>query len=156
MLAEKISQNDFNSIEYINRIFPNEQSLSNIDEVLRILKDKIWWVSWNAWYFDEHSSHLGSFLDNEIRNVICSQKSVEENGRKTLEDAQKLILTLTNVIKEIKTQAKQSEKIVKHLRLLFILPCKTYTFIFFPLDRSMKLRAISNNWTMQSATWQRP
>ena len=58
-------------------------------------------------------------LDNEIRNVICSQKSVEENGRKTLEDAQNLILSLTNVIKEIKTQAKQSEKIVTYIRIIF-------------------------------------
>lgn len=94
MLAAKVSPSDFNSIEYINRIFPNEQSLSNIDEVLRILKEKI------------------AFLDTEIRSVICSQKSVEENGRRTLEDAQTLILSLTNVIKEIKGQAKQSEKIV--------------------------------------------
>lgn len=41
MLAAKGTQNNFNSIEYINKIFPNEQSLSNIDEVLRILKEKI-------------------------------------------------------------------------------------------------------------------
>lgn len=97
MLAAKVSPSDFNSIEYINRIFPNEQSLSNIDEVLRILKEKI------------------AFLDTEIRSVICSQKSVEENGRRTLEDAQTLILSLTNVIKEIKGQAKQSEKIVNEI-----------------------------------------
>lgn len=63
-------------------------------------------------HFFKNFSNI-SELDNEIRNVICSQKSVEENGRKTLEEAQTLIITLTNVIKEIKTQAKQSEKIVR-------------------------------------------
>lgn len=39
------SQNEMTTIEYINKIFPNEQSLSNIDELLRILKDKIKYAS---------------------------------------------------------------------------------------------------------------
>ncbi|UXI17130.1 hypothetical protein NH340_JMT03073 [Sarcoptes scabiei] len=91
------SQNEMTTIEYINKIFPNEQSLSNIDELLRILKDKI------------------NILDNEIRQDICSQKISEENGRKTLENARNLILNLSNVITEIKNQAKQSEKIVNEI-----------------------------------------
>lgn len=41
LITSQTPQNEFNSIEYINKIFPNEQSLSNIDEVLKILKDKI-------------------------------------------------------------------------------------------------------------------
>lgn len=53
-----------------------------------------------------------SVLDKEIREAICSQKTVEENGRKTLENARGLIINLSTVIHEIKNQAKQSEKIV--------------------------------------------
>lgn len=56
---------------------------------------------------------MTSILDNEIRQDICSQKISEENGRKTLENARNLILNLSNVITEIKNQAKQSEKIVR-------------------------------------------
>ena len=64
---------------------------------MKILKDKI------------------SFLDSQIRNVICSQKTLEQNGRRTLEDAQNMIVQLTNVIKDIKNQAKDSEKIVNEI-----------------------------------------
>ncbi|KAH9417485.1 Vacuolar protein sorting-associated protein 53 [Dermatophagoides pteronyssinus] len=97
MIISNSPQTELTTIEYINKIFPNEQSLSNIDEVLKILKDKI------------------SVLDKEIRQSICSQKIVEENGRKTLENARGLILNLSTVIHEIKNQAKQSEKIVNEI-----------------------------------------
>ncbi|XP_027198394.2 vacuolar protein sorting 53 [Dermatophagoides pteronyssinus] len=97
MIISNSPQTELTTIEYINKIFPNEQSLSNIDEVLKILKDKI------------------SVLDKEIRQSICSQKIVEENGRKTLENARGLILNLSTVIHEIKNHAKQSEKIVNEI-----------------------------------------
>ncbi|XP_046918496.2 vacuolar protein sorting 53 [Dermatophagoides farinae] len=97
MVISNSPQTELTNIEYINKIFPNEQSLSNIDEVLKILKDKI------------------GVLDKEIREAICSQKTVEENGRKTLENARGLIINLSTVIHEIKNQAKQSEKIVDEI-----------------------------------------
>lgn len=54
-------------------------------------------------------------MDNDIRTVICSQKSVEEDGQKTLEEARAQIVLLTDVIKKIKGQAKQSETIVNEI-----------------------------------------
>lgn len=35
---------DFNPVDYINTLFPTEQSLSNIDEVVGKIRQKIWSV----------------------------------------------------------------------------------------------------------------
>lgn len=41
MVISNSIQTELTTIEYINKIFPTEQSLSNIDEVLKIIKEKI-------------------------------------------------------------------------------------------------------------------
>ncbi|CAH2014534.1 unnamed protein product [Acanthoscelides obtectus] len=49
---DPLDEPDFNSIDYINSLFPTEQSLSNIDEVVLKMENKI-----NA-------------IDNEISSVV--------------------------------------------------------------------------------------
>lgn len=41
---DPLDKPEFNSIEYINSLFPTEQSLSNIDDVLNRMKEKIRFV----------------------------------------------------------------------------------------------------------------
>ncbi|KAH9392415.1 Vacuolar protein sorting-associated protein 53 [Tyrophagus putrescentiae] len=103
MLASKVSSSDFNFIEYINCIFSNQQSLSNFDKILRMLKEKI------------------AFLDTEkFATSSASQKSVEENGRQTLKDAQTLILSLINVNK-ITCNIKQLDNAKRNLTVSIIM-----------------------------------
>lgn len=62
MLPSKdpLDQPDFNPVDYINTIFPTEQSLSNIDDVISNLENKI------------HS------IDDEMRTVIRGQTNLSE------------------------------------------------------------------------------
>ncbi|CAF0997701.1 unnamed protein product [Brachionus calyciflorus] len=88
---------DFDLDEYINELFPNEQSLSNIDEVIKKDKLKI------------------KRLDDEIRSIIHNQTESAENGKTSLEDAQKAIMHLFSQIKDIKSKAEKSEEMVKEI-----------------------------------------
>lgn len=57
---DPLDQPDFNPVDYINTIFPTEQSLSNIDDVISNLENKI------------HS------IDDEMRTVIRGQTNLSE------------------------------------------------------------------------------
>jgi vacuolar protein sorting-associated protein 53 len=71
---DPLDRPDFDLVEYINELFPNEQSLSNIDDV--ILKDKA----------------RIKRIDTEIKSIIHNQTDNAENGKTSLEDAQKVIM----------------------------------------------------------------
>ena len=73
---DPLDRPDFDLVEYINELFPNEQSLSNIDDV--ILKDKA----------------RIKRIDTEIKSIIHNQTDNAENGKTSLEDAQKAIIHL--------------------------------------------------------------
>ena len=88
---------DFDLVEYINELFPNEQSLSNIDDV--IIKDKA----------------RIKRIDTEIKSIIHNQTDTAENGKASLEDAQKAIMHLFSQIKDIKQKAEKSEEMVKEI-----------------------------------------
>ena len=94
---DPLDKSDFNAIEYINTIFPSEQSLTNIDDVITRMKDKI------------------QMLDQEIRVVVRGQSDVENEGREALEEARRVISQLTGRIIEIKEQAKKSETMVDEI-----------------------------------------
>lgn len=49
---------DFNPIDYINSLFPTEQSLSNIDQVIVNMEEKV------------------QSIDSEIRNVVRQQTNM--------------------------------------------------------------------------------
>lgn len=53
-----MDQPDFNEVDYINSLFPTEQSLSSIDEVVNNMQMKI------------------QSIDDEIRSVVRGQSNV--------------------------------------------------------------------------------
>ncbi|XP_015792106.1 vacuolar protein sorting-associated protein 53 homolog [Tetranychus urticae] len=94
---DPLDQCDFDAIEYINTIFPTEQSLTNIDDVLSKMKDKI------------------RNLDQDIRRVVRGQSDVETEGRAALDEVRRVIGVLTSNIGEMKEQAKKSEQMVNEI-----------------------------------------
>lgn len=82
---------------YINQLFPNEQSLSNIDDVISKMECEI------------------SVIDDNIRNVVRGQVNTGQEGQRALEDAQKVIQQLFGQITEIKTRAEKTEEMVKEI-----------------------------------------
>ncbi|KAH3887882.1 hypothetical protein DPMN_011904, partial [Dreissena polymorpha] len=94
---DPIDRPDFNPVDYINQLFPTEQSLSNIDEVVGKIRYKI------------------RHLDTDIRSVVRGQTNVGEEGRGALEEAQRAIHDLFTKIKDIKDKAEKSEEMVKEI-----------------------------------------
>uniref|UniRef100_A0A8B9HH18 Vacuolar protein sorting-associated protein 53 homolog n=1 Tax=Astyanax mexicanus TaxID=7994 RepID=A0A8B9HH18_ASTMX len=94
---DPLDRPDFNAVEYINTLFPTEQSLANIDEVVNKIRLKI------------------RRLDDNIRTVVRGQTNVGQDGRQALEEAQKAIQQLFGKIKDIKDKAEKSEQMVKEI-----------------------------------------
>ncbi|XP_063809943.1 vacuolar protein sorting-associated protein 53 homolog [Pseudophryne corroboree] len=94
---DPLDRADFNAVEYINTLFPTEQSLSNIDDVVSKIRLKI------------------RRLDDNIRTVVRGQTNVGQDGRQALEEAQKAIQQLFGKIKDIKDKAEKSEQMVKEI-----------------------------------------
>uniref|UniRef100_A0A9J7ZRL3 Vacuolar protein sorting-associated protein 53 homolog n=1 Tax=Cyprinus carpio carpio TaxID=630221 RepID=A0A9J7ZRL3_CYPCA len=94
---DPLDRADFNAVEYINTLFPTEQSLANIDEVVNNIRLKI------------------RRLDDNIRTVVRGQTNVGQDGRQALEEAQKAIQQLFGKIKDIKDKAEKSEQMVKEI-----------------------------------------
>ncbi|XP_072265998.1 vacuolar protein sorting-associated protein 53 homolog [Pyxicephalus adspersus] len=94
---DPLDRADFNAVEYINTLFPTEQSLSNIDDVVSKIHLKI------------------GRLDDSIRSVVRGQTNVGQDGRQALEEAQKAIQQLFGNIKDIKDKAEKSEQMVKEI-----------------------------------------
>lgn len=96
-ITDPLDQPNFNVVDYINQLFPSEQSLSNIDEMVNKIENEI------------HT------IDKDIRSVVRGQTNVGQDGRAALEDAQKVIKHLFVHIKDIKDKAEQSEEVVKEI-----------------------------------------
>ncbi|XP_018588119.1 vacuolar protein sorting-associated protein 53 homolog isoform X2 [Scleropages formosus] len=94
---DPLDRADFNAVEYINTLFPTEQSLANIDDVVNKIRLKI------------------RRLDDNIRMVVRGQTNVGQDGRQALEEAQKAIQQLFGKIKDIKDKAEKSEQMVKEI-----------------------------------------
>lgn len=94
---DPLDKSDFNLVSYINGLFPNEQSLANIDDVLNGMKSKI------------------NHLDDEIRTVVRRQNITEAEGKEALVNATDVIMQLTNRIKTIKEKARNSQKMVDEI-----------------------------------------
>ncbi|XP_069683523.1 vacuolar protein sorting-associated protein 53 homolog [Periplaneta americana] len=94
---DPLDQPDFNAVDYINSLFPTEQSLSNIDDVVNNMECKI------------------RTIDDEIRTVVRGQTNVGQDGRAALEEAQRVIRQLFVHIADIKAKAEQSEEMVKEI-----------------------------------------
>ncbi|KCV67395.1 hypothetical protein H696_06187 [Fonticula alba] len=86
---------DFSPRIYINRVFPNEEALSNkVDKVLTDLQFQV------------------NRLDSEIREVVRSQTDAGEAGKRELEAARQSIIELTQRIDSIKKAAAASDDLV--------------------------------------------
>ncbi|XP_067103028.1 vacuolar protein sorting-associated protein 53 homolog isoform X1 [Osmerus mordax] len=94
---DPLDRADFNAVEYINTLFPTEQSLANIDDVVNKIRLKI------------------RRLDDSIRTVVRGQTNVGQDGRHALEEAQVAIQQLFGKIKDIKDKAEKSEQMVKEI-----------------------------------------
>ncbi|XP_014824007.1 PREDICTED: vacuolar protein sorting-associated protein 53 homolog isoform X1 [Poecilia mexicana] len=94
---DPLDRADFNAVEYINTLFPTEQSLANIDDVVNKIRLKI------------------RRLDDDIRTVVRGQTNVGQDGRQALEEAQIAIQQLFGKIKDIKDKAEKSEQMVKEI-----------------------------------------
>ncbi|XP_032234117.2 vacuolar protein sorting-associated protein 53 homolog [Nematostella vectensis] len=94
---DPLDSKDFNPVDYINSIFPTEQSLANIDDVVNKMRLKI------------------RSLDEEIRIVVRGQTNIGHEGRQALEEAQQAIQQLFAKIIDIKEKADKSEQMVKEI-----------------------------------------
>lgn len=88
---------DFNAIDYINNLFPTEQSLSNIEEVIGQYQGKI------------------RSLDHDIKTCIRSQSGISQDGAAALEEAQRAISQLFVRIQDIRVKAEKSEHTVREI-----------------------------------------
>lgn len=68
--ADPLDAPDFNATDYINQLFPTEQSLSSIDDVIGRMETEI-----------------GS-IDQHIRGVVRGQSTAGQDGRSALSEAQ--------------------------------------------------------------------
>ncbi|KAF7725297.1 Vacuolar protein sorting-associated protein 53 [Apophysomyces ossiformis] len=88
---------EFNVTEYINRLFPNEQSLSSVDSILEKLRRKT----------DE--------MGRQAETLTNSQSDLQNNGAEELQKAQIAIKELFQKIQDIKLKASQSEAMVQDI-----------------------------------------
>ncbi|XP_050438250.1 vacuolar protein sorting-associated protein 53 homolog [Adelges cooleyi] len=96
---DPLDRPEFDAIDYINKMFPTEQSLANIDDVINSLECKV------------------DSIDSEIRSVIRGQIEVNKDGKAELEEAQRYIKQLFSQIREIKQKAEHSEEVVKEITI---------------------------------------
>jgi hypothetical protein len=54
-------------------------------------------------------------IDYDIKSIIHNQTEASQNGKSSLEDAQKAIIHLFSQIKDIKSKAEKSEEMVKDI-----------------------------------------
>lgn len=95
--TDPMDRPDFNPTDYINQMFPNEQSLANIENLISELNCNV------------------TVIDDTIRTVVRSQVNTGKEGQKALDDARRVIQQLFGQIKEIKTRAEKTEDMVKEI-----------------------------------------
>lgn len=95
--TDPLDRPDFNATDYINQIFPNEQSLATIDQTISELNCNV------------------VVIDDNIRKVVRSQINTGQEGQKALDDARRVIQQLFGQITEIKTRAEKTEDMVKEI-----------------------------------------
>lgn len=91
---DPLDADSFNPVEYINKQFPNEASLSALDEFVAKLKAQ-----------QKHN-------DEDIRLAIRRQAATGRRARSDLDEAKSAVRELFERIKAIKAKAEQSEELV--------------------------------------------
>lgn len=95
--SDPLDSADFNAIDYINQLFPTEQSLTQIETVIGKMESDI------------------TLIDDNIRQVVRQQSVSTEDGHGALNESQLIITQLFSQISEIKERAEKTEDIVKEI-----------------------------------------
>ena len=88
---------DLEVVNYINKLFPTEQSLVGLEDTMADLNCQV------------------SNIEDEMRLMVRSQTQVGGDAAAALEDAQTAIIQLFSQIREIKNAAEDSEEMVKEI-----------------------------------------
>ncbi|KAG0239768.1 Vacuolar protein sorting-associated protein 53 [Actinomortierella wolfii] len=95
--SDPLDAQEFSSVEYINKIFPNEHSLKSVDQVLARLQAR------------------AKQVQEELRELTRAQTDGGQKGQEEVEAAKRGIEQLFFKIKEIKEKATQSEQMVHEI-----------------------------------------
>ena len=88
---------DLDVVNYINKLFPTEQSLVGLEDTMTDLNCQV------------------TNIEEEMRLMVRSQTQVGGDAAAALEDAQTAIIQLFSQIREIKNAAEDSEEMVKEI-----------------------------------------
>ena len=88
---------DLDVVDYINKLFPTEQSLAGLEDSISLLSCQV------------------TSIDQEMRSMVRSQTQVGGDAAAALEEAQTAIIQLFSQIREIKNAAEESEEMVKEI-----------------------------------------
>ncbi|KAK3262239.1 HIT domain protein [Cymbomonas tetramitiformis] len=88
---------EFNTVDFVNRIFPNEQKLSGLDPLIQNLKQRI------------------RRVDAEILDAVRHQSSSGNRAKQDLDQAKRAIQDLFTRIRDIQGKAEQSELMVQEI-----------------------------------------
>ncbi len=94
---DPLDRPDFDSVDYINEMFPTEQSLGGLDDVIAEMRCKI------------------QCVDDDIRRIVRNQTYVGQDAAAALEAAQTAIVQLFTQIRDIKQKAEESEAMVRDI-----------------------------------------
>lgn len=92
---DPLDKSEFNAVDYINGLFPNEQSLTSIEEVIQKFETEV------------------QVIDENIRSVVRGVSTSGAEGKQALDEAKRTINQLFSQIGDIKSRAEQTEEIVK-------------------------------------------
>lgn len=88
---------EFNSIAYINSLFPTEQSLAEIDNAVSRVRVKV------------------ARLDADILGAVREQTSAADEGRVHLQTSQQCVAQLFGKVRDIRTKAEANEAMVAQI-----------------------------------------
>ncbi len=95
--SDPLDDPDFSTVDYINRLFPTEQSLANLDDAVSDMRYRV------------------QCIDDDIRRVVRSQTGAGGDAAEALAEAQSAIVQLFSQIRDIKQKAGESEAMVRDI-----------------------------------------
>lgn len=100
MLEEDLllfEKEDFDLADFVNKKFPNEESLSGLDEEIKKIDEQL------------------LILQGQIRESIWEQDSSNKVTKEQMKNVNQEIRLIINEVKEIQLQAKNSEEMVEEM-----------------------------------------
>ncbi|KAL1528081.1 hypothetical protein AB1Y20_009447 [Prymnesium parvum] len=95
--TDPLDSPDFNPITHINKLFPSEESLSQVDSTTQDLEAQV------------------KALDEDILRCVREQTSAGSSARKDIESGKQSVSELFVKVRDIKTKAEQSEQMVQEI-----------------------------------------